>query len=466
MTKRSFLALFVILCLFGAFLRSWNFWYFPVGGETQDEMAWSLLGSSLVQTGRPVSWSYFAGYEKVGELSAGENGAVFPLVAPALDHPPLFSLIPGVTLSILGKSWDQLPSLKLVRAPMVVLAVINLMLFAFWQWRRGVSVNEKGLALLLFATLPAVVFLSRLVVAENLLVSVLLVGLTLLTFAKEHWRKYAWFVLLASLPLIKVAGIPVALGFITVLWLQRAEKNNKGLWLWASGGLLAGILGWIGYSAFYDLGLFLQVQSQQAARDTGLLTLISSQLLSFTLVEKVFADPWLVISWVSAFVWFSQKEQSTEDRTVSLLFMSQTAFLFLSVGEHTVHGWYRIPLWPLFTVMLARWISEIWERRNWLSLAWLWLWMASLLRLTVFQIFDNLMFTWQSMLSKLWLLIAGGFVGASLIEMKKKLSDKVWLWMALAGFFVLIVCHTAIIMRIEHQRYWEDVLYWEQGLRP
>lgn len=464
--KRSFLAVVVALSLFGIFLRAWNFWYFPVGGETQDEMAWSILGSSLTQTGRPVSWSYFAGYEKIGELNAGENGAVFPLVAPALDHPPLFSLIPGLTLTLLGESWNVLPSLKLVRAPMILLGAFNLVLFAFWQWRRGVSLSEKGLALLLFATLPAVVFLSRLVVAENLLVTILLIGLNLLTFTKETWRKYAWFGALALLPLIKVSGVAIALGFVTILWLQRAEKNQKKLWLWALGGFVTGVFAWLAYAGYFNFGLFWQVQSQQATRDTGLLTLLSSQLISFTLVEKVFTDPWLVLSWISAFVWFSKKEQSSEDRNLSLLLMAQVAFLFLSVGEHTVHGWYRIPLWPLFTVMLARWIAEIWERKHWLSLAWLWLWLASLLRLAVFQTFDNLMFVWQSLLSKIWLMISAIFVGASLIEIKKKWNEKLWLWMAIAGCVILIACHTAIIMRIEHQRYWEDVLYWEQGLRP
>lgn len=464
--KRGFWAITVALCLFGIFLRAWNFWYFPVGGETQDEMAWSLLGSSITQTGRPVSWSYFAGYEKIGELNAGPNGAVFPLVAPALDHPPLFSLIPGLTLTLLGEKWDQLPSLKLVRAPMILLAALNLVLFAAWQWRRGVNPNEKVLALLLFATLPAVVFLSRLVVAENLLVTVLLAGLLALSFLKGTWRSHVWFALMAFLPLIKVSGLAIALGFITILWLRRKEKNQTALWRWALAGLIAGVAAWFAYAGYFNFGLFWQVQSQQAARDTGLLTLISSQLLSFTLVEKVFLDPWLVLGWISAFIWFSQKENSGENREISLLFLVQIAFIFVSVGEHTVHGWYRIPLWPLFAVMLSRWFYDIWERRSWLSLAWIWLWLASLLRLAVFHLFDNAMFTLQSILSKVWLLISGSFVAASLVQLPKKMNEKFWLALGVAGCLILLLCHTAIIMRIEHQRYWEDVLYWEQGLRP
>lgn len=465
--KRWFFSATFLLCVLGVFLRGWNFWYFPVGGETQDEMAWSILGSSLLQTGQPVSWSYFSGYQKVGELRAGVDGAQFPLVAPALDHPPLFSLIPGLVLRITGVAWDVLPSLKLVRAPMVLLGSVNVLLFALWQKRRSVLQSEKHVSLLLFATLPAVVFLSRLVVAENLLVTFLILGLLLFTLREEPWRKIAWFFTLAAFPLIKVSGIAIALAFLSALWLARDEKGQRGLWKWALSGLLGGLLVWFAYAAVYDFSLFWQVQSQQAQRDTGMLTLISTQLTSMVLVEKVFADPWLILSWVSAFVWFAQKKQDASDRLISLLFLSQLAFVFVSVGEHTVHGWYRIPLWPLFCVMLARWMYEVWESRNWISLAWLWLWFSSLLRLSILHVFGNALFVWQSTVGKVWLIIAGLFTGlAFLPDLKRKTGNMLWNGVALVSLLILVLCHVGIIMSIQHQTYWEDVLYWEQGLRP
>lgn len=465
--KRFIVSITFILCVVGIFLRAWNFWYFPVGGETQDEMAWSILGSSIIQTGKPVSWSYFAGYEKVGELRAGVDGAQFPLVAPALDHPPLFALIPGAVLSILGKQWDVLPSLKLVRTPMILLGTINLILFAYWQKRRNVLPSEKHVSLLLFATLPAVVFLSRLVVAENLLVTLLLSGLVVSTFRQGKWKKYVWFLILALLPLVKVSGAAIALAFIAWLWLKRGDTAQKKLWLWALSGFVTGTLLWFGYAAYFDFSLFMQVQLQQAQRDTGLLTLLSTQLSSMVLVEKVFADPWLILSWISAFIWFSQKKHDDSEKLISLLFLSQIAFLFVSVGEHTVHGWYRIPLWPLFCVMLSRWLFEVWENRNWVSLAWVWLWFGSLIRLAIFQVAGNVMFAWQGILGKMWLLVAGLFTGVSLLpDFKRKIQDQVWLGVAVVSLSIILLCHIGIIMSIEHQKYWEDVLYWEQGLRP
>lgn len=462
--KKLFAVALGVLFLLGSLLRLWNYWYFPVGGETQDEVAWSLLGSSLVQTGKPVSWSYFAGYEKFGELRASDD-AVFPLVAPVLDHPPLFALLPGMTLTLLGEAWNVIPSLKVVRLPVVLLSVVNLALFFYWQKRRKITENEKVVALILFATLPAVVFLSRMVVAENLLVTGLLAGMILQTFQKGNWRRWAWFLLLALFPMTKVAGIPLALGFVTSFWVHRAQKENKKLWLWALAGLSMGVFSWFVFSASYDWGLFIQVQTQQAQRDTGLLTLLSSQIMSMVLVEKVFVDPWLFISWASACIWFSQKRMDQESQSISLIFLAQVAFLFLSVGEHTVHGWYRIPLWPLFTVMIAQWFTRIGKDASWFSFTWLWLILGALVRLCLFPVLGSQIYEWQALLGKIWLSFAGFFVFCGVASISKETEMRTWKGIVITSLILLIVLHTAIIVNIKHKDYWQDALYWEQGIR-
>ncbi len=466
--KRYMLWFLVGSFVLGSFLRAWNFWYFPVGGETQDEIAWSLLGSSLLQTGEPVSWSYFSGYESVGELTSTDGGARYPLVAPALDHPPLFSLIPGVTLSLLGKAWNEIPSLKLIRAPMVLLSILNLGLFIFWQLRRKVSENEKAVSTLLFATLPAVVFLSRLVVAENLLVTLILLCFILRTYDFGKWRNFLWFALLWMFPLIKASGLALGVGVIAFLWLERKEKKKNSLWLFASAGFFFGMISWILYAGLYDLSLFWQVQFQQAQRDTGLLTLFSSQMLPSVLVEKVFLDPWLLLSWMVPVFWFMGEngKKDSEDRSVSLLFFTQVAFILLSVGEHTVHGWYRIPLWPLFTVMIARWLTQIWEKKSLFSLAWFLILMSPLVRLIALSVLGSEMFAWQDLLVKIWMVCVGAVVGLSFLTLSARMQNIFWRFAAILVSILFVLGHTLVIMQVNHQRYWEDVLYSEEGHRP
>jgi len=55
--------LFTLILLAAFFLRVWQYYDFPIGGETADESAWTLLGASLIQERVPTSWSYFLPYE-------------------------------------------------------------------------------------------------------------------------------------------------------------------------------------------------------------------------------------------------------------------------------------------------------------------------------------------------------------------------------------------------------------------
>src|SRR5690606_21782166 len=103
------LNLFVIgLVILGVLLRGHHFARFPVFGETRDEIAWTMQGASIWQTGTPQSWSYFDAYQNTREVFLGTVS--YRLVNPTVDHPPLFGLIPGLASTLQGSSWDVLPS--------------------------------------------------------------------------------------------------------------------------------------------------------------------------------------------------------------------------------------------------------------------------------------------------------------------------------------------------------------------
>ena len=64
----------IVLCL--AFtLRIYQYYEFPVYGETADELAWSYLGSSLIEERVPGSWSHFDVYKKNGAVIAERPSA-------------------------------------------------------------------------------------------------------------------------------------------------------------------------------------------------------------------------------------------------------------------------------------------------------------------------------------------------------------------------------------------------------
>lgn len=465
--KKERLAVLVVVgsFLLGSFLRAWQYWAFPVAGETQDEVAWSLLGSSLLQTGQPVSWSYFKGYTvlKIVDQGFGE----VKLVAPALDHPPLFSLLPGSILTILGKSWEAWPSMKVIRFPVVLLSLLNLGLFYYWLFRTNLASSGKVLAALIFTTAPSFVFLSRLVVSENLLVTWVLC-IVIASNVKRRWKSWFWGLLLFVLPLTKISGGAIGAAVVGWLWMER-DTRGKEFW-WALAGLAGGFLGWMVYAAAFDISLFWHVQLQQSQRDTGFLTLFSSQFFAPTLVEKVFSDFWISLGWFAGFAWVAQQvigaKISKTDRLILYLFLAQLAFIALSVGEHTVHGWYRIPFLPLFAYFFGALWQSIHDRRSWLGMAFSFLLISFVWRLGLWTVLGTEMYAWQNVLNRVWLLIAGAVAGVETLKVSARTER--FIWGAVIGFVgvLLLITHGVIITSITQDTYWQDELYLEQGLRP
>lgn len=457
--KKWFSWLMVGLVLLGAILRSWNYWLFPVAGETQDEYAWSILGASLLQTGVPASWSYFSGYDVYQVIKSA--GADFPVVRPALDHPPLFGLLPGLFQTVAGHSWLEIVSIKLIRFPLVLLGIVNLALFAIWLRRLPEAILQpagKLVALAVFATAPSFVYLSRMVVSENLLVTWMLL-LLLLLGAPGKWMGLVRNVVLVLLPLTKVSGAAIVLAD-----LFRAIVDKKN---WKTIGLLTltGLGLFLLYAAVFDFGLFWRVQTQQAQRDAGLLTLFTTQLWSPALVQKPFADIWIPLGYIATFAWlFVHRKKDGIERYLAALFVAQLAFMLLSVGETTVHGWYRIVLLPFFAFSIG-WVAErVWERKDWLGLALGWMVVMPVARLGWLAVNIRGLFSIQSVLAKVFLVVAGLNVAALSIEARK--AEKLWRFSCVLLALVVLSGNILTVLFLREQAYWLDALYLEQGIRP
>lgn len=451
------------LLILGICLRTWQYWYFPVAGETQDEVAWTLLGASLLQTGEPVSWSYFSGYTVLETIT--HQGAEFPLVKPVLDHPPLFALLPGFMQTMVGENWKSIPSIKVVRFPVVFLSVINLGLFAWWIKRLQRSRAFWLTALGLVATAPSLVFLSRLVVSENLLVTWLLLILLLQTEVKDNWTKWLWLVVHAALPLTKVSGLAIMAASVVEAWLARDRRRFR----WALLGSSLGLILFLAYMSWFDWDLFWQVQTQQAQRETGLLTLFSTWLWQPTLVREVFADIWnqvglMVLLGLSVAAPYLKNKQQKTTQLVLLLFWAQLAFLLLSVGEHTIHGWYRIVFWPLWVYAISMGVENIWHKRNGYGLAAIVVLTAPMLRLGLVFTWGAAFYQYQGGLNKVALGVAGLAVLSTWLPSRYQKMVQQSFLMIWGG--LLLVSQTLTVLLIQHPLFWQDALYLLQGIRP
>ncbi len=456
---KKWLALFLGLVLLGSFLRGWQYWEFPIAGETQDEAAWTMLGSSLLQTGSPASWSYFSGYETLAVIERGQDK--FRLVQPDLDHPPLFSLLPGLAQTLTGQYWQELPSIKLVRFPVVLLAIFNLSLLAFWIYRvpsERLSIVGKLAALGIFATAPSFVWLSRLIVSENLIVTAIL----LLLIAAEKWGKIDhWLAALALLilPLTKISGLAVS---AAAVWSEALLERNR--WRWTLFFALVGL----GFLALYvtviDLPLFLTIQAQQAARETGWLTLFSAQLWAPTMIDKITGDVWETLGFIAAFAWLLVPTKDKNDRRLAFLFLAQLVFILLSVGEHTFHGWYRIVLLPIFAYCLGYWIDRVWQNRSSVGLALGWILALPVFRMGLLSWLGPAMYSWQGIGSKIGLVLAGLNLVAEPLPAPKR--DRIWRGLSLLLVLLVLSSNILAVVFWRDQTYWQDELYLEQGIRP
>lgn len=454
----------ILLVVLGSGLRLWKIGYFPLIGATQDEVAWTLLGTSLLQLGVPISWSHFAGYQVIETLVQGGNQ--FPLVKPVLDHPPLFSLIPGLTNTILGGVWNQIPNIRAMRLPMVGLSTLNLGLFVYWLRRQKLPSLWLIVSAVIAATAPSIVFLSRLVVSENLLVTWLLLALILAQIKEwNNWQKWLLLLVQFALPLTKVSGLAIWAGSVAWGWSQEKKQFTR----WSLLGGMLGLISALVYFGVYDWRLFLEVQLQQSQRTTGLLTLFSTWLWQEVLVKEVLLDIW---NWVGvlgviilAFAWPQFKSERRPVISLVLwLFIAQLAFYLISVGEHTFHGWYKIPFWPLWSFAIGWLVWQIYLQKN-IFLA-VWLGLISLAQIRLGLIFvSKVFYQWQGSVNKLLLLLIGSMLLGYLFP-KQKRWQQGWLWIGGLLLVLVVLSHCSTIFLIEHESFWQEALYFKQGIKP
>lgn len=391
---RSTYFLFCLIVILAIFLRVQGLGQYPLKGETLDEYFWTFLGSSLIQEHKPTSWSFFE-HPNRSSVKIQDLGYELPIVSPNLDHPPLFALIPGSIQAYYSNSWQKPIPLEILRIPMVILALINLILF-YKVLRLEFSENWSLFGMLVYAVTPTIVFANRIIIAENLILTIILSSILLLYSNLSTKKKnYGWILIGAVSILTKFTTIPFTAAFALDLYLQKRKE-----YLYLILGSILGSLIALAYYLHFGFNIFLETQSQQLQnRSPGFATFYLMNFLKPEIVNTLFLDGIIMLATTALFFIIFSKIQSKILNTIKIIVIFYLVFLSYSVGETThlfngqvnggsIYGWYKYPLFPFLIFSLTWLIKKFYEEKNRFGYILLCLFLLTELRLFVIHTFD------------------------------------------------------------------------------
>ncbi|MDP2637724.1 MAG: glycosyltransferase family 39 protein [Candidatus Levybacteria bacterium] len=359
----KFIKIFIIVSILALslYIRFHNYSVYPQRGATSDEYSYSFLGVSLLTKHEPISWSSFQTYKDVQHLTIEK--IYFPIVHPYFDHPPLNGLVVGGWALLFGENTFEKISLETIRIVPIILGLISSLLVLLIG-RKAYGFKTGIWALLIFTTVTTFVMNMRVVVAENLLTVIFLTALYLfLKFEKRMKTKHTIILgILCGLGLLtKILGVVI---FLTILYLFLLRRLPKKQLLVLIGIFTVFLLILLGYGAYYDFDLFLQVQFAQSGRDIGPQTLWLITL-SPTIVNYVYYDAWYFLGIFALLYSFSSIKRNAIIVIPALIYL---LLLVFSLTQHGHSGWYLIPLFPFMSLAIAQMLVEGLEKKNFLYL--------------------------------------------------------------------------------------------------
>lgn len=355
-----------VLCLavIAAILRFHDYTVAPAPANDPDEMAWVWAGQTLIQHGRPTSWTSLPGYSKV-TYTKTQIGTV-AIVTPWLDEPPVFALLEGGAALIAGESTPRQASDLAARIPVIVLSLVSLVLAALLMLRLfGPGVALLGAAIL--AVSPAITEASRTVESEALLTPLVLGTLLICHhIGRGKYGRMAIATLLAVCfiaPLVKPPGLVCALIAAGLLW----TSGRSRIALAAVGAAVLGIAVFALYGAILDWHQFIAIIGTNGRRVNGFLdaySFISST--TSAIVNPVFLNDiiWL-IGWIGI-GFIVLRRRGDAERYLAWPCLAYVIVMVASASPSLASNaaWYRIPLMPLIYGAAAVVIWESISRLN------------------------------------------------------------------------------------------------------
>jgi 4-amino-4-deoxy-L-arabinose transferase-like glycosyltransferase len=329
--------------------------------DAPDEYSFTWAGMQILRGHQPAGAT--AG---VAAYSGGHDvslfGLTFHLVTPWLDHPPLFTLLPGAAELAAGFRRFGEISPSVMRVPSILLGVATVVL-GYQLARRLLPPTGAVLAAFLLAVEPGLVLLSRLAVAEAALAPLLLLAVLLATPAVSDSTHQGsagagpavdqaptgpTLALLLAVclvsPLILLSGVVVP---VTALALLLSRGIRREAWLAAAAGA-AGVGLYALYGLVLDGGTFVRVFQQELAGAGGVLTPIRFVTTSIG-PTRSFLDAWYLFSWAALAYLAGNAKRRHRYRPllwpVAVYLVMVTPFLPSATLAQS--GWTRLPILPL-----------------------------------------------------------------------------------------------------------------------
>lgn len=374
MTRFKYILIAFIL-LIGFLLRFHNYTVWPRHGATFDEFAWTWLGINLIQEKVPMSWSRHPQYKDPKIIKY--QGAMFALVKPYLEHPPLFGLVAGSFAMINGAKDMYDVTLQRIRPLALILGVLSIaMLFLLVKELYGV--NAALLASLIYATIPTIVIGSRIVQNENFLIPSWLFSLyALAKYFKTGNKSMRNIAVLtaAIMPLAKVPWIVVPISLSLILAFKKHWKES-----FSAFGISILIFSlFIIYGIYYDKNLFFGLFGFQMTRYdlsfNGLLAVFTDPLA----VDRYYLDGWIYFGYISIFMISRDFKKH-----IFILFpiLSYLLIFVFGIPNELGHGWYRYPFYPFLAIGITLFLKEYFLKNPILMLLFFLFIGLSLLQLT------------------------------------------------------------------------------------
>ncbi len=352
--RRPIFAVSLIFAL-GFSLRAFHYDKSPRRDETSDEFAWTWSGMTLLKDHKPRAWSMLPVYGNVPWTDWKGHGYKF--VSPWLDHPPLFSVVMGLWMRLMGAKTIDDASLHSMRACSLLFFIFN-----FWLlWRLAREFFDPAVVLVglgIFAISPLAVLQQRLVISENLILLLYLVAhLSILRCEQTQQKRYLLPIAIAAVafPLTKVAALGFSLFFLVALMFR---PNYRLALLWSLATLL-GLGLWIAYSRHFSATLFAAVMQAHRLRFNnfgGIFDLV----FWHKYIDRRYLYPPFWFALISIFSGVNDKRT----REFFLAYVIYVGCLTFMVDDRSVYGWYLMPMYPILALGAGMYVVRLFRQRG------------------------------------------------------------------------------------------------------
>ncbi|GAC1659049.1 MAG: hypothetical protein NVS9B1_20360 [Candidatus Dormibacteraceae bacterium] len=347
--------------LAGLVLRFNGYETTPGVHDNPDDAQFAWLGLSLIEHGRPITWSAFDEYQGHVHYLVTASGRSWPIVDPWFDHPPVFGLLIGSTSWLGGVRTFVDDASPLNRFPVVMLGVLALVLVGVLG-RRVFGQGPALVAMALYATAPGAVLFARSVEPEAALAPLLLGCLVLVHRHLSRPSRPPEVGMLLGLcvlaPMMKVPGVAVA-GICGVILLSEGRPRLAAAVLGAGA---AGVLLFVAWGAVFDWRLFWLVWQHQAGGRFGVANAWEFIAAPAGLVNR-FRDAWWLLGWLGIGALLAGSRRSPRLHLIAWPAIAYAATMLVMTDQRVMaFGWYRITIYPL-VYMAAAWLLWLLYRR-------------------------------------------------------------------------------------------------------